>query len=159
MDKLKTPEMEIALAQHFNYRQNLIVPNVSWGLYLNRQPLHECDLLVLTKSGYLWEVEIKVSKSDLIADKKKMHGHVNANIRRLYFALPHYLEDCIEHTPERAGIIIVTVGAAGQLKCKQIRAPRNDRGYRLTDKEQYKMARLGALRIWALKNKIVEAEA
>ena len=44
----------------FNYRANLIVPNISWGL-----GLHECDLLVLTSSGYATEIEIKVSKADL----------------------------------------------------------------------------------------------
>lgn len=157
-DRIKTPEMEIALARHFDYRQNLIVPNVSWGLFLNRQHLHECDLLVLTKSNYLWEVEIKVTKADLLADKKKAHGHHNINIKRLYFAIPEYLGDSIEHIPERAGIITVRRAADDRrFICRQIRAAKNDRGYQLTDEERYKVARLGALRIWDLKQKLTEA--
>ena len=36
--------------------------------------MHECDLLVLTKSRYLWEVEIKVSTADLIADIEGCSG-------------------------------------------------------------------------------------
>jgi hypothetical protein len=56
---LKTAEMEVELGRYFNYRQNIIVSNVSWGL-----GIHECDLLIITKSGYATEVEIKVSLSD-----------------------------------------------------------------------------------------------
>ena len=144
--------MEVKLAKHFNYKQNLIVPNISWGLYLNHNTLHECDLLVLTTSNYLWEIEIKISKSDLIADKKKWHGHHNPNIKRLYFAIPEYLKDCIEHIPDRAGIIIVK----NKYRCEQIRKPRIDKGYQLTDKEKLKMAILGSMRIWALKKKIIK---
>jgi hypothetical protein len=59
--------------------------------------MHECDFLLLTKNRYLWEIEIKVSKADLIADKKKIHGHINSNVKRLYFALPHYMEDYIQY--------------------------------------------------------------
>lgn len=164
MNKITTTQMEIALARHFNFRQNLIVPNVSWGLYINRTVLHECDLLILTKSNYLWEVEIKVSKSDLIVDKKKIHGHRNCNIKRFYFAIPEYLGNCIEHIPERAGIIIVredvrlvqgmTVNA-----CRQIRDPKIEKGYRLTGQEKLKVAMLGAMRIWSLKNKLVKLDS
>lgn len=153
--RITTLEMEIALAKHFNFRQNLIVPNVSWGLYMNQSVLHECDLLILTGSNYLWEVEIKVSKADLKADKKKIHGHYNRNIKRLYFAIPEYLEDSIEHIPERAGII--SVKNNGRFFCKQLRKPRIDKGYQLTDKEKLKMAMLGSMRIWALKNRIIKA--
>lgn len=150
--KIKTIEMEVALANYFNFRQNLIVPNVSWGLYLNNSTLHECDLLVLTKSNYLWEVEIKVSKSDLIADKKKTHGHINKNIKRLYFAIPEYLKDSIEHIPKRAGIITVSKN----LRCSTIRAPRTDKGYKLKEHEKLKMAMLGSMRIWGLKKKVIK---
>ena len=155
MDKITTIEMEFYLANYFNYRQNLIVPNISWGLYLNHNTLHECDLLVLTGSNYLWEIEIKISKSDLIADKKKRHGHYNQNIKRLYFAIPEYLKDCIEHIPERAGIIVVDKKSKYN-KCEQIRKPKTNKGYQLTDKEKLKMAMLGSMRIWGLKKKIIK---
>jgi len=44
---MKTIEMEIAFARYFGIRQNLIIPNVSWGM-----DTHECDLFVLTPARY-----------------------------------------------------------------------------------------------------------
>lgn len=167
MKRITTAEMEIALARYFNFRQNLIVPNVSWGLYLNRTCLHECDLLILTKSGYLWEVEIKISKSDLVADKKKNHGHRHDSIKRLYFAIPEHINTdcCIEHIPKRAGVIVVKNKEnllRGGYKtnywyCKQERKPKEEKGHQLTEKERFKVARLGAMRIWGLKDKLVKS--
>ena len=66
---ITTTEMEVALAHYLNMRVNLIVPNISWGMFI-----HECDLLVITPAGYMWEVEIKVSKQDLSRDSKKRIG-------------------------------------------------------------------------------------
>ena len=153
---MKTIEMEIALAKYFGVRkQSLIVPNVSWGLYLNFEDLHECDLLILTKTGYLWEVEIKISKADLIADKKKIHGHHNSNIKRLYFAIPEYLACDTEHIPERAGIIIVSKKRT-RVYCTTIREPKNQKGYKLTDKEKFQFARLGTMRSWTLKKNLLK---
>jgi hypothetical protein len=60
-------EIELRIAYYFGNRSHIIVPNVSWGLMM-----YECDLLVMPKSGHLYEVEIKVSKGDLIADKKSI---------------------------------------------------------------------------------------
>lgn len=155
--KITTTEMEIVLARHFNFRQNLIVPNVSWGLYVNGNTLHECDLLVCTGSNYLWECEIKVSRSDLIADKKKLHGHISPLIKRLYFAIPEHMEKDIEHIPERAGIILVKKRT--RLFCKQIRKPKVQKGTQISEKDRYQIARLGSMRIWALKNRLVKAKA
>ena len=152
---MKTIEMEIALAKHFNIRKNIIVPNVSWGLWLNNAPLHECDLLLLTKSGYLWEVEIKISRGDLIADKKKTHAHYHPSIKRLYFAIPDYLSSDIKHIPERAGVIIVEKKRTRTF-CKVIREPEIQKGYQLNDKEKFKLARLGTMRSWTLKKNLLK---
>ena len=70
-DKITTLEMEIAVMRWLGIRQNLVVPNVSWGL-LN----YEADVVSLTPSGYATEVEIKVSKADLLADFKKGHSQI-----------------------------------------------------------------------------------
>ena len=145
--KLKTIDIEIAVATYLNVRTNLIVPNISWGLFL-----HECDLLVITPAGYAWEIEIKVTKADLIKDKEKRHGHRNRKIKDLYFAMPDYLEPHIEHVPERAGIILVNKN----LRCKTLRRPKSKKTpYRFSQKERYKVARLGSMRIWGLKKNIV----
>ncbi len=156
-DKITTPEMECALANYFDYRQNLIVPNVHWGFGL----YHECDLLIVSKAGYCTEVEIKVTRADLRADAKKSHGHESAAIKYLYFALPDYLEHCQEFVPERAGIILVRPkdNVPGVYphhpRCRRVRAPTCQKGGRkMTDGQRYKVARLGALRIWQLKQKL-----
>jgi len=72
---LKTSDIEFAVAKYFNFRKNLIVPNVSWGFNI-----HECDLLIVRKSGYAIEVEIKISKSDFKADFKKIHKRLGVYV-------------------------------------------------------------------------------
>ncbi|MEM6817189.1 MAG: hypothetical protein AAF578_00215 [Pseudomonadota bacterium] len=152
--KITTIEMECALARHFNYRQNLIVPNVSWGI-----DIHECDLLVVTRAGYATEVEIKVSKTDLKKDAEKPHQHQDYRIKSLYFAIPDYLIDCTDLVPERAGIISVETGPLRVTKqggkdyvwkrrCEVIRkAVINKRAPKFSDLDKAKITRLGALRI------------
>lgn len=159
MEKIKTIEMEIILAKYFDVRQNLIVPNVKWGMYIDRAPLHECDLLICTGSNYLWGVEIKVSISDLKADKNKRHGHFHNAIKRLYFAYPETLKDAEKHVPERAGIITVARTKAGGIHTNLLRKPKNNMQSRsMTDKEKFHLAHLGAMRIWNLKKRIMKAE-
>ena len=148
-DVMNLYDMEIAIANYFNPRINLCVPNVSWGFNI-----HECDLLVLTKNQYLIEVEIKLSKSDLKADLKKRHKHINRKIKHLYFALPEELEPHIEYVPERAGIFIVRPGKT-QDKVHKIRYPKtNLEALPITDRQAFQFARLGALRIWGMKREI-----
>ncbi len=146
--------METALASWFDYRANLIVPKVYWGF---GPDMHECDLLMLSKAGYVTEIEIKVTRADLKKDQMKGHGHRNIRIKYLYFAIPTYLEHCIEFVPERAGIILVRPYEEGVWtpNCKRIRAPQCQKQSRkASDRERYQLARLGALRIWNLKRQI-----
>lgn len=144
---ITSTEIECKIADYFGIRTHLIVPNVSWGL-----GVHECDLLVLSKNGYATEVEIKISASDLKADALKGHGHKSKKIKYLYFAIPSYLCKYIEFIPRRAGILVIT--SAGRVFCAA--EPEQNRDARsLTLQEQYDMARLGALRIWSMKNTII----
>ncbi len=143
---MRTSEIEYAVARDFGWRTHVIVPNISWGA-----GLHECDLLVLTKTGYAYEVEIKVSKADLIKDKLKDHGHLSNRIRKLYFAIPDKLKPHIEHIPERAGIICVRESGY----CETIReAQTNPLSKPWTDSEMFNIARLGTMRIWTLKKTV-----
>ena len=167
--KFNAGEIELAVATHFDPRQNLIVPNVAHGM-----GLHECDVLILTQTGYATEVEIKISASDLKADAKKSHGHDSDMIKALYFAIPEALKDYAEHVPQRAGIIIVkrvanrywdylkqeTVEAGETNRCEIIRAPRlNKHAVKWTDKDRMALMRLSTLRIWSLKRKIRDLQA
>ena len=155
-NKITTIEIEARLAGHFNYRQNLIVPNISWGM-----DIHECDLLIVTKSGYATEVEIKISRADLKKDAFKKHNHEDRfnRIRRLYFAIPESLSNCIEFIPERAGIIVLSRGknyGEDYLFCKVLREAKiNTTCKQFTEAERFNVARLGAMRIWGLKRKII----
>ncbi len=150
---MKTAEMEIALASWFDYRQNLIVPNVYWGMNM-----HECDLLVVSRVGYVTEVEIKVSRADLRKDAEKKHGHNGGRvIKFLYFALPESLKEAaLEFVPERAGILTVWDDRDHGLRVRRVRdALPNKVATKMSDSERYKVARLGALRIWNLKRKLL----
>lgn len=151
--KITTLEMECALARHFNVAKNLIVPGVSWGF-----DIHECDLLVISPAGYATEVEIKVSRSDLLADKKKDHGHKSLKIKRLYFAIPDTLSKSIPDIPAHAGVVIVATNEDFPWPtCKIVRKPKSMQYARkLTTDEISRVAWLGAMRIFRLKEKIIE---
>lgn len=146
--------MELAVVDLINPRIHDIVPNVSWGLGLK----HECDLLVLDRKNRFTEIEIKTTKSDLIADFKKPHGHSSAIISRLVYAVPDdILDTAIEVVPQNCGIVVVRyckyVGkfkASWHRQCKhrKLREPINPNLIK-------KFYELGLMRIWTLKSKLV----
>jgi len=150
---VKTKEVESALVCHhrrspFHFVTYIVVPNLSHGMFN-----YEIDLLALSKSNWAHEIEIKISKSDLIADKKKQHGHHDSQnrIRCLWFAGPEKLEQAfIEHAPERAGIIIITPRGY----CLTIRKPKIQTNSRkFTDEERMKLMRLAYMRFWGKQTK------
>lgn len=142
-------EIETVIAHYFNPRRNIIVPNVWWGLGLN----HECDLFIVTKGNYAYEVEIKISKSDLIADGFKLHLHGSNKIRKLYFAIPRKMENCLDLIPDKAGVFIID--HSGYLT-KSREAKINTLARPLTSEERLKVAELGTMRIWRLKKNIID---
>ena len=155
--KVTTAEMEVAIAKYFGIRKHIVVPNVSWGFFN-----HECDLFLIRTSGYGFEVEIKRSKSDMQADFKKKHGHKDRRNRivQLYYAFPKELLPNVEElVPEDCGIITVENYSYDGKTYKQYArmhrdAKRKKGAKRLTEAEQLKIARLGTLRIWTLKEKL-----
>ena len=155
--KVTTAEMEVAIAKYFGIRQHIIVPNVSWGFFN-----HECDMFLIRKSGFGFEVEIKRTKSDMLADFKKRHGHRDRGNRivQLYYAFPLELLPNVEDlVPEECGIIIVEkygdrIGEYRAYARMHRDAKRKKGAKRLTQQEQLKIARLGTLRIWTLKEKL-----
>ena len=144
---MTTPEMEIILAYFFDFRKNLIVPNVKWGFGLK----HEADLLILYPSGFCDEIEIKVSKADLLKDKEKKHKHRSNKVRALYFAIPFELEDQIENIQENAGVYVVYNKRKVILKRP---ARVNGRATKATKKDREHLYHLAAMRIWNLKRKL-----
>ncbi len=146
----KTAEdIEIALARHFDTRRNLMIPNASWGFGFR----HEIDLLMISKSGYVTEIEIKVSKYDLKRDQKKQHGHGGPRIKAVYFAMPSAMARWIEFVPKDAGVLVVT--SAG--KVFEIAKPKRNMNARpFSESERVDVLRGLALRYWDLKRNIWE---
>ena len=167
--KYNAAEIELAVANYFDYRQNLIVPNVADGM-----GLHECDMLVVTPSGYATEIEIKISVSDLKADAKKSHGHSSDMIKLLYFAIPKYMAQNIEHIPSQAGVMIITrrlsyhwdymadkkICDGEKDYCEIIRASHaNKYAKKWTAADRLALMRLSTMRIWSLKRKLRDLTA
>lgn len=147
---INTRQMEIALSRYFNCRLNLIVPNVSWGL---RDLGHECDMLVIRPSGFAVEVEIKISRGDLIKDAKKWHQHKSELIRQLWFAIPEPLQHCVKFIPEHAGILVARKHEEHWIGIDVLRhSPVNKSARSLTPEEILKVSSLGCMRIWSLKS-------
>ncbi len=156
---ITTIEMEESISRFFGIRTHIIVPNLSWGL----PGMHECDLFIVKKSGYAVEVEIKRTKADLLADFKKKHDHSDIRIREFYYALPEkLLETCTELIPEHAGIISCYKSkwaTRNQIYASIIRKAKIRKDARkLTSEEQFKVAKLGTMRIWGLKNKLIKLQ-
>ena len=154
--------MEVAIANHFNIQKHIVIPNISWGFHI-----HECDLLLIKKSGYVIEVEIKRSVNDLKNDFKKKHDHSDNRIKEFYYAIPDYLYDkCIGLIPEHAGIIICKRYPETKYKNKTVnerieafikrQCKNNINARKLTIEEIAKLTRLGCMRIWKLKMKLIK---
>ena len=169
---MTTLDIEIAIIKASHIRQNLVVPNVSWGMVNENGVLHECDIIVLTPSGYATEIEIKISKSDLLKDAKKRHNHKHIFIRRLYFAVPESLKEiALKAIPERAGLYVVSEIEATNYKWLKgggnvaipytyrrvttvKEATVNKDAIKWDEHHQFQLARLGTMRILGLKQKI-----
>lgn len=150
--------MEVAISKYFDIRKYIIVPNISWGF-----GIHEIDLFLMRPSGIVTEVEIKISVSDFKKDFTKRHNHVDKQNRvsEFYYALPlSILDKCLEFIPENAGIITceryIDYKKESKIRTKLYREPKKIKGSRkLTIEEQLKIARLGCMRIWGAKSKII----
>jgi len=145
---IKTLDMEVYLMRHFDIRQNLIVPNISWGI---RGINHECDLLILRPSNWAIEIEIKVSKNDILNETKKTHNHESNKIRYLYFAVPAHLVDfALKTIPERAGLLSIRHWSVSEIRKPIV----NKRATKFTMKDRLQLGRLGILRLYKLKRKL-----
>lgn len=139
---MRTDEIEMAIARHFDYHLNIIVPNVSWGLLP-----YEVDLIIVSPNDYVTEIEIKTSAYDLKRDVEKGHHHNSVKVKKVYFAIPEILEPYIQFIPEQFGILSCT-----DARIKTLRAPFiNKQARKITEKERMHLLHLGCMRMWNLK--------
>lgn len=160
--KIKTPELELLVAEFFGIRKNLIIPNLSWGIKLN----YEADLTIVTRAKCCYEVELKVSKSDLIAEsKKKINAHKGSIYKRFYYAMPDYIYDEKLITNADAGVLLAkwipewkhyTFTRKAHWKINEIKKPKNKKTDKLTDEQYLKLLELQAMRVWSMKRKFVK---
>ena len=150
---MRTFEAELALSNFFYKKGAEAV--VSKTNFLG----YEADILVTTKSWYLTEVEIKISKSDFMADFKKYHKHDSKLTKHLYYAVPSSLVDMAkEKLEEVVGILEV------------FQPPYLKRGFRvkvvrdaairinkpLSEKQVINLYRLGCYKEWGFKQKQIK---
>lgn len=165
-------EIEIAIAKHdtFNFIRNIIAFNVNGtGEVLNIG--HECDMLVLSKSGYLTEIEIKRSWTDFLADFKKKHSHESPLIKYFYYAVPESLyERVMEYLYQKeifaiSGIITYSEDGSIQIRNAKYYSSMGEPffcngtqlgGRKLYLEERLQVARYGAMRTIMLKEKIIK---
>lgn len=89
--KLTVKEIENLIVRnpkYFNIRNDVAIPNVSWSLLD-----YEADLLIVNKTGYVTEFEIKRSFEDLKHDFKKDIFHSSELIYKFYYVLPKSIEE------------------------------------------------------------------
>ena len=149
-----------AVANHvFPWLRYVVVPNVSWGLLP-----HEADLVALSGSDWLSEVEIKVTKGDFLADREKWkHQLAKTNgqpevISSFYYAMPSSVwEKCKpEDLPQGAGLILVGQRweSEGQ-RARVVQKPTdNPRARKLRPDEREQLMRLGYMRYWCRQNAV-----
>lgn len=150
--ELTVKDIQALLAEYFGIRNNIIVPNVSWGLLD-----YEADLLVMNKTGYVTEIEIKRSWSDFLADfKKDENAHKSEIIYQFWYCVPDSLyKDCIEKLKEvypdsldRPGVISYSDSGVLNFHGKSASYCRG-KHRKMFLEEQLKLARLGAMRYWS----------
>ena len=150
--ELTVKDIQALLAEYFGIRNNIIVPNVSWGLLD-----YEADLLVMNKTGYVTEIEIKRSWSDFLADfKKDENAHKSEIIYQFWYCVPDSLyKDCIDKLKEvypdsldRPNVISYSDSGVLNFHGKTASYCRG-KHRKMFLEEQLKLARLGAMRYWS----------
>lgn len=132
------------LGRHYGIKRGYVtMPNVL--LYVNG--MYEADFIYITKSNYLFEVEIKISIFDFRADFDKKCYHNSPKVRALYYAFPEDLwdnhrKDILELT-KNVGAGIILCDKEG---CKVWDKPKLRKVKPLTTDELLRIMRIGCLK-------------
>lgn len=151
-----------ALARNVFKGMLCVVDRCTW-------PGNECDLLVVTNNLRVIDVEIKISRADLRADraKDKWFGHQGwaaykrgeprpplqwpRNTWKHYYvvAAPVWKDDLLEHCGTASGVLTVDLEAHPS-RCVQVvrRATPNRKNTPLSAADAIDIARLASLRMW-----------
>lgn len=159
--------MQLALTARgnlFDWTRYAVVPNVmAFSVFEHG----EADLLCLSKSNTLHEVEIKVSASDLLNDSKKGPcAHQNRLVSYVWFAVPESLIPvALSNLDERFGIVAVyhKVYSAKELfsrvHTKVVRRPKKNSmplHRKPNQDEVIRLLRTGVNRMWSRRTEAVQ---
>ena len=152
---LTIEDIQIALRNYhlWNKRSDIMIPNLSWGLLR-----YEADFVIVDKKGFLTEVEIKRSLSDLKADFKKVHKHDDPLVFAFYYCLPmsiraKALAVIREHFAPDNLPAVIYYDENGKLELSRYGGIPNRGGRRLTLEERLTVTRLLSIRYWNEKEK------
>lgn len=158
LTRLTVHDIEYALCDYYGLRKHIIVPNVSWGFFRE----HEADLVVITASNYLTEIEIKRSWRDFLKDFRKDSFHNDNRIKNFYYCVPEcmvgpckeylYSDPALERRLGRIGLI--SYDENGRI-CFQ-RSGEREIALKLTTAEVLEIARLGTFRFWDVRKRLDE---
>jgi len=170
-------EMQAAFYRHTFQRYELLVPN-AFMHYTS-----EMDLVGLRKSGFIDEIEIKVSVQDFKADFKKTAGvsgkasywpcflsggkqsypmtvHWPKHEAIQEGELTNYFsfmlpEDIADQcdVPEYAGLYIARRDKDGHVRINEVRTAKRLNTKKITERQKYELARKMAYRYWTSENK------
>lgn len=153
-------EMQLKLGKHFGIK-NICIPNVLMiGEYRKEMlpeiekleawqkpsKMYEADIVYITKSDYLVEVEIKVDINDFRNDFNKKVYHSSPLVSALYYAFleelyKKYEDEIRERVNGIAGIITVSYD------CKiRVKAPKRKEVSPLTDIQIKDFMRIGCMK-------------
>lgn len=157
----------------FNAKHLVVVPNCCW-------PGAECDMLVVRNDLRLMDVEIKISRADLRADKHKekwrkpwdyqTHGWYRTkpedrepvehpqNIWKHYYVLPQeiWTDDLVTDIQPKSGIILIRdAGTWPSLRIKRQAKPNKD-APKISPADLLEIARSQAARMWKAYGEIDE---
>jgi hypothetical protein len=127
----------------FSQRKNwLVIPNVSWGFLR-----YEADMLVVTRSKYCTEIEVKISLSDWKADfEKTKHAYRDPRIKYQYYAAPKALAERHAELDLPSGWGVISVSDKGTIKILKEADSRDAK--KITDEELLLLSRLACFRVW-----------
>ena len=142
--------------QLFPPRVWAVCPNVSWGL-LN----YEADILAIGKTGCIHEIEVKISKADLLKDARKWkwrstYAPATDQVDAYWLAVPPQLEELavVRAREIGGGVIVVDFQADSTGWVRKVLVPQRKRRVQ-TDRERRgerdirnKVWRLAALQYW-----------
>ena len=147
----------------FNQRSDIIVPNLSWSILP-----YEADLIGISRSGQVTEVEIKRSLADLRADYKKDHRHDASCVTYFFYCVPEKLVEkaktvileceqkrCVVPITEKDCPALLYYNEKGQIFHTGFGKAKRFGFHQSSSEDRESAGRMASLRYWGLLEKTI----